>query len=469
MVKIKNRRELLNNASSSLARKAREIALDVVEKTLNAVNPQNLIKSKVLLTGNLLEIDGRKLDLSTFKRIFVVGGGKASGSMAEALEAVLGDRIETGVIVIPRGTSDRYKTQRIKLHEASHPIPDESSVEGARKIVAMADQAEQGDLLICLISGGGSSLMAMPRGEVSLDDKKKVTGMLLKSGATIHEMNTVRKHISEFKGGMLAKRAYPATVVSILLSDVIGDSLDVIASGPTVPDSSTFQDAVKILEKYDLWDKIPDLVKKVLTSGVQNQIPETPKPGDRLFDRVHNIIVGNNRLASLSAVQELQRRGINTLFLTSFLEGEARDVGLMLAALAREVSKSGNPVSIPCAVVMGGETTVTVVGDGVGGRNQEIVLSAAMKIDGIEGAVVISASTDGIDGPTDAAGAIADGETMAQARKTGLNASEYLRNNDSYSFFSRLGDLILTGPTGTNVNDVSMLVLVDLSQESFKS
>jgi len=460
MVEIKNRNELLENASSLLNRRAREIALSAIEKAIDAVDPRKLIRSKLVLTNDLLEIDGRKFELSSFRRIFVVGGGKASGSMAEALEEVLGDLVESGVIVIPHGTSDQHRTKRIKLDEASHPIPDEDSVQGARKIVSIADQAGEDDLIICLISGGGSSLMAMPREEVSLDDKQGITEMLLRSGANINEINTVRKHISEFKGGMLAKRAYPATVISLILSDVVGDNLDVIASGPTVPDSSTFQDAIDILKRYNCWSNVSNSVKKVLLAGATRSIAETPKLGDRVFEKVRNVVIGNNRLACLSAVQELRGRGMNAIFLTSSLEGEARDVGLVLSALAREISASGNPVLRPAAVVMGGETTVTVVGSGVGGRNQEIALSASAKIGDMDGVVIASASTDGIDGPTNAAGAVADGSTVVRARKLSLNPLEYLKNNDSCSFFTKMGDLIITGPTGTNVNDLSIIVMI---------
>ncbi|MFQ6095840.1 MAG: glycerate kinase [Candidatus Bathyarchaeia archaeon] len=460
MIKIKNRKQLLDNASSSSTRRARELALNAIEKALNAVNPESLMKSKVVLDGDMLKIDGRELDLSDFRRVFIVGGGKASGSMAEALEEILGDRIETGVVVVPRGTSGKYNTSRIEIHEASHPIPSSDSVEGARKIMKIAEHAGEKDLILCLISGGGSSLMAMPRPEVSLDDKKRVTQMLLRSGATINEINAVRKHISAFKGGMLAKEAYPASLVSIILSDVIGDNLDVIASGPTVPDTSTYEDAMTVLKRYELWETIPNSVKKVLLDGVRSLITETPKPGDKVFKKVHNIIIGNNRLATSAAAQELQHYGINTVFLTSFLEGEARDVGLMLAAIALEIFRFGNPVPKPAAIVLGGETTVTVVGNGIGGRNQEVALSAATKIEGLDGMAIASATTDGIDGPTDAAGAIVDGGSMTRARRLGLNASDYLRNNDSYSFFSKMGDLMLTGPTGTNVNDLSVVVVI---------
>lgn len=460
MVKIRNWEELLGNAPSPLARRAREAALNAIGKALDAVNPRNLIKSRVTLSNDLLEVNGLRLKLSSFRRVFVIGGGKASGSMAEALEEILGDRIEDGVVAIPRGTSSLYRAERISLHEASHPIPDEDSVKAARRIIDLASQAGEDDLIICLISGGGSSLMAMPRQGVSLGDKQKITGMLLRSGANINEVNAIRKHISEFKGGMLARKAYPATLVSLVLSDVVGDSLDVIASGPTAPDSSTFKDAVNILRRYNLWGETPASVREVLLNGVKGLIPETPKPGDMVFRKVYNIVIGSNRLACLAAVQELQRQGVNTLFLTSFIEGEARDVGLVLAALAREVSTSGNPIPKPAAIVAGGETTVTVTGSGVGGRNQEIALSASTRIEGMDGVAIASISTDGIDGLTNAAGAIADGGTVTRARELNLNALEYLRNNDSYTFFSKIGDLILTGPTGTNVNDLSIIVVV---------
>ena len=452
--------ELLSNASSPLTRRAREIALNAIEKALEAIDPRDLIKVKVTLSNDLLGIDGLKFRLSRFRRILVVGGGKACGSMAEVLEDILGEYIEDGVVVIPRGTSSQYRTRRIRLHEASHPIPDESSVDGVLKIMSVVEGVGGDDLVICLISGGGSSLMAMPRQGVSLNDKKEITGMLLKSGANINEINTVRKHISEFKGGMLARKIYPATLVSLILSDVVGDSIDVIASGPTAPDPTTFIDAVNILKRYSLWDKAPFSVRNVLTSGVNGLIPETPKPGDRVFERVYNIIIGSNRLACLAAIQELKNHGLNTLFLTSLIEGEARSIGLVLASLAREVSTSGNPLPKPAAIVLGGETTVTVTGSGVGGRNQEIALSASTRIKGMGNIVIVAISTDGIDGPTNAAGAIVDGETGIRAEKLSLNPMDYLGNNDSYTFFSKINDLILTGPTGTNVNDIAVIVVV---------
>jgi glycerate-2-kinase len=327
-------------------------------------------------------------------------------------------------------------------------------------MMEIAEQTEKDDLIICLISGGGSSLMPLPRGEVSIADKKEITDALLKSGATINEINTVRKHISDFKGGWLAKKAYPATILNLILSDVVGDPLDFIASGPTVPDSTTFSDAIKVLKKHDLWNETTASIRKVLLEGEKGLIPETPKADDEVFRKVVNVVVGNNRSASLAACECLKSDGLNTLLVSATLEGEARHVGVVLASIANEVSVSGNPVSRPAGIVAGGETTVTVTGKGLGGRNQEIVLAALQKLKKIDGTVVASLSTDGIDGPTDAAGAIADGKTLVRAMKTGLAAEEYLANNDSYHFFSKFDDLIFTGPTGTNVNDISIIVVL---------
>jgi len=456
MATIKNKEELIRNGETKLNRKARALALRSLESALNAVDPKQIIKSKLLLKNLTLHVNGYSIDLKKFKNIYVIGGGKASGSMAEALEQVLGNSITNGLVNVPR--SSKNKTDIIKLHEASHPIPDEAGVEGTRRMLKIAEQAKEDDLVICLISGGGSSLMPLPRGKISIADKKKITNVLLKCGATINEINTVRKHISDFKGGWLAKKAYPATILNLILSDVVGDPLDFIASGPTVPDSTTFSDAIKVLKKYRLWSKAPASIRKVLSDGEKGLIPETPKANDEAFKRVYNVVVGNNRLASLTAQEYLKSEGLNTLLLTSTLEGEARHVGIMLASIVHEVSVSGNPVPKPAGIIAGGETTVTVTGKGLGGRNQEIALAAAQKLNDMNGVVVASLSTDGVDGPTDAAGAIADGKTLVRAAKMGLTPEEYLAENDSYHFFSKLGDLIFTGPTGTNVNDVSVIV-----------
>ncbi|MEM2336587.1 MAG: glycerate kinase [Candidatus Bathyarchaeia archaeon] len=458
MAIIKNMEQLIQNGETLLDKRARELALKSLEAAIKAVNPKSLIKSKLKLEGSILHVNGRAFNIGKFKNIYVIGGGKASGSMAEALEEVLGDKITDGLVNVPKG--NKHKTGIIRLHEASHPIPDESGVEGTRKMLEIAEKAGEEDLIICLISGGGSSLMPMPRGEITIADKRRITEELLKCGATINEINTVRKHISEFKGGWLAKKAYPATILNLILSDVLGDPLDFIASGPTVPDSTTFSDAINVLKKYGLWDKAPKSIRKVLTDGEKGLIPETPKTGDEIFKKVFNVVLGNNRAASVAACETLKSEGLNTLMLTSLLEGEAKHVGTVLASLAREISASGNPVKKPAGMVAGGETTVTVAGKGKGGRNQEIALAASLKIRGLEGVVIASLSTDGVDGPTDAAGAIADGKTMAKAEVLGLKAEEFLADNNSYGFFSQISDLIFTGPTGTNVNDVSVIIVL---------
>jgi glycerate 2-kinase len=458
MITINNEEQLIENGETQLNRKARKLALKSLESALNAVDPQQIIKSKLSLKNSTLEVNGCSFDLKRFNNVYVVGGGKASGSMAEALEQILSKYVTNGLVNVLHGS--KHQTEIIKLHESSHPIPDESGVEGTRRILEIAEQAKEDDLVICLISGGGSSLMPMPRDEISIEDKRKVTEALLKCGATINEINTVRKHISSFKGGWLAKKAHPATVLNLILSDVVGDPLDFIASGPTVPDSTTFGDAVKVLRKYDLWDETPVAVKKVLSNGERGSIPETPKPDDAAFKKVHSVVVGNNRSATSAACESLNSVNLNTFLLTSVLEGEARQVGVMLASVVGEIIASGNPVRKPAGVVAGGETTVTVTGGGLGGRNQEIALAAALKLKGLDGVVVASLSTDGVDGPTDAAGAIADGRTIVRVAKMGLNPERFLAENDSYDFFSRLNDLILTGPTGTNVNDVSVAVVL---------
>jgi glycerate 2-kinase len=458
MIRIKNKKQLIEKGEKELMRKARALALGSLECALNAVDPKQMVKSKVSLEDSNLRVEGYSFDLRKFRNVYVVGGGKASGSMAEALEEILGKRVTEGIVNVPHG--EKHSTGVIKLHGSSHPVPDEAGVEGTRRMLAIAEQAEKNDLIICLISGGGSSLMPLPRGDVSLKDKQELTSALLKSGAAVSEVNTVRKHISDFKGGWLAKKGYPATILNLILSDVVGDALDSIASGPTVPDATTFVDARKVLEEYGLWEDAPSSVRKALSDGEKGLIAETPKAGDAAFERVYNVILGNNRSASLAACKCLKSEGLNTLLLTATLEGEARHVGTALASVASEIIASGNPVPKPAGIVAGGETTVTVNGKGLGGRNQELALSAALKLHGVDTVVIASLSTDGVDGPTDAAGAIVDGKTLARAARSGLNPRDYLAENDSYHFFSKLGDLIFTGPTGTNVNDVSLIIIL---------
>jgi glycerate-2-kinase len=327
-------------------------------------------------------------------------------------------------------------------------------------MLEIAEKANGDDLVIVLISGGGSSLMPLPREGVLLRDKQEITDRLLKSGANITEINTVRKHLSCFKGGWLAKAAYPATILNLVISDVVGDSLESIASGPTVPDSTTFIDARRVLQRYDLWEKTPESVRGLISEGEKGSLEETPKADDACFEKVNSVVLGNCRSATLAALQHLQSEGLNALLLSSSLEGEAKAAGTLLSSVVKEIAASGNPVAKPAGIVVGGETVVTVRGKGSGGRNQELALSAALGLQGVEGAVVASVSTDGVDGPTDAAGAIVDEQTVNRAKRLGLDPVQFLAENDSYSFFTKLGDLIVTGPTGTNVNDISLIIVV---------
>jgi glycerate-2-kinase len=456
MISIKNKAQLIKNGETLLDQKARRLALESLERAVEAADPKELLKARLALKGSTLRVEEHSFDLEKFRSIFVIGGGKASGTMAEALENILGKRITDGLVNVPHNS--RNKTNIIKLHGANHPVPDEAGVEGTRKMLKIVQDARKDDLIICLISGGGSSLMPLPRDNISLSDKRVITNALLKSGATINEINTVRKHISDFKGGWLAEKAYPATILNLILSDVVGDPLDFIASGPTVPDSTTFNDAVRVLRKYSLWEKASASIRKVLSDGKKGLIPETPKVGNKVFKKVYNFVVGNNRHSSLAACEKLRSSKLNSILLTATLEGEARQVGIMLASMAREVLVSGNPAKKPAGIVIGGETTVVVTGNGKGGRNQEISLAAASRLKGFNGVAIASLSTDGIDGPTDAAGAIVDGKTLDRAMKNGMVPDRFLANNDSYHFFSKLDDLIFTGATGTNVNDVSVIV-----------
>jgi glycerate 2-kinase len=390
----------------------------------------------------------KRLDLSRYRDIYVIGAGKAGASMAQASERVLGRRIAAGFVNVKDGHT--AKLRRIQLHECGHPVPDARGVAGAERITAIAESAERDDLVVCLISGGASALLPAPAPPITLEEKQTVTRLLLACGANIHEINAVRKHISRIKGGQLARLASPATVESLLLSDVIGDDLDVIGSGPTAPDASTFANAAAIFDKYGIADRVPASIR----DRIARAETETPKPGDPLFRRVRNTVVGSNRLALDAAARRAKDLGYRTLILSSEIEGETREIARMHAAIARELVHTGRPVKPPACIITGGETTVTLKGDGLGGRNQEFVLAAAVDIAGLSNVVVFSAGTDGSDGPTDAAGAIADGHTLTR----NPDARRYLDANDSYRYFDVLGDLVKTGPTHTNVMDVRLIL-----------
>ena len=412
----------------------RRHARSIFDAALKAADPSRAVENTL-----------RRMDFGRCGNIYVVGAGKAGASMAKAAERVLGSRITAGFVNVK--DSHAVKPRRIELHESGHPEPDARGMAGAERIAAIATSAERGDLVLCLISGGASALMPLPAPPVTLEEKRAVTRMLLAAGADIHEFNTVRKHLSRIKGGRLAQLAAPARVETLALSDVVGDDLDVIGSGPTAPDSSTLGDAREVLERYGMWKRAPRSVR----ARLMEDEAETPKPGDALFRNVRNCVIGSNRIALEAASRKARVLGYRTQTLSSEIVGETRDVARMHAAILREAARRRGPQCI----VSGGETTVTIRGKGKGGRNQEFALAAAIDIAGLENAVVFSAGTDGSDGPTDAAGAIADGDTLAR----GPDARAFLNNTDSYHYFEALGDLIKTGPTHTNVMDVHIMLL----------
>ncbi len=438
-------------------KKLRRDSLAILKAALKAADPVEAVAARFRREGETLIAGGRKYSLKTFRRIFVVGAGKASAAMAIAVERALGARIAGGLINVKYGHTARLR--RVELRECGHPVPDEAGVAGALGIAQIASQAQEDDLVICVISGGGSALLPAPAAPITLAEKQETTRLLLACGANIHEMNAVRKHLSILKGGQLAAMAWPATVITLILSDVIGDNLDVIASGPTAADASTFEDAVAILRRFGILERVPDAVRKRLTEGAAGRLPETPKAGDARLSRTANLIVGSNRVAVEAAKAKARELGYRTLVLSTTIQGETRDIAGMHAAIAREIRESGQPVAAPACVISGGETTVTIRGVGKGGRNQEFALAAALDIEDLRDVVLLSAGTDGTDGPTDAAGALCDPGTVARGGAKGHNARALLAENDSYRFFDSIGDLIRTGPTRTNVMDVRLVLV----------
>jgi glycerate 2-kinase len=460
---IKNFDELLSKAVNARDRKGRRIALTLLEEALKASDPRTALRKNLHLARDegTLRVGADFIKLRKSSEVYVIGGGKASGAMAEEAERLLGDEIAGGCVSILHGTRGMFNTKSVELHESSHPIPGNDSLEATQDILSIIDRASPGDLILCLISGGGSALLCLPPPEVPLSDLQTVIGMLQKHGVTINEMNTVRKHISLVKGGKLAERATSkgCEVVSCILSDVVGDPIDVIASGPTAPDTTTYSDAVKVLELHGLWGKAPESVRKHLSKGVAGEIPETPKPGSSLFSRVHNLVIGSGKGACSAASAKARGLKLNSLVLSTMVEGEAKEIGKFVGSMGKQITYYNSPISRPAAIILGGETTVTLHGEGLGGRNQELVLSSLKSIENTEGITIASIGTDGIDGPTDAAGAIVDSSTSKATRMEELDIDQYLAGNDSNSFFRDLGDgLIITGPTGTNVNDVMVII-----------
>jgi hydroxypyruvate reductase len=440
---------------------------NIYRDAVREVDPAGLIQSRVKKDGRTLLIHGQDTkiseDLSRYKQVIVLGIGKASARMAAAMENILGDELSAGFIITKYGHG--CKLRKIQVMEAGHPVPDENSLEGARILSQMAEAADAHTLIINLISGGGSSLFCLPADGISLEDKRQTTRVLLASGADIDEMNCIRKHISKVKGGGLASVACPARLINLILSDVIGDRIDTIASGITAPDHTTFQDALSIVRKYALDDKLPQAVRDHLVQGAKGNIPETPKAGDPVFRNIVNIILGNNTLAVNAARKTAEQLGYDARILSTTLAGEASEAGSYFAQLAKVIDSGKSGIAKPAAIIAGGETTVTIRGKGKGGRNQEMALAFAIELHriypGSRNIFFLSAGTDGSDGPTDAAGAFVTPALMEKMKAISAQAAACLVDNDSYHFFRDMGDLFLTGPTYTNVCDIQILMVLD--------
>ncbi len=441
----------------AILEKLRADADKILKACLEAADPASAVKRFVSLQGdNLLVCADFKIPLNDVGRIILVGAGKGSAPMAQAIEDLLGERLAGGAICVKYGHGIPMK--KVEVIEAGHPVPDEAGRKAANKIIGILESAGPEDLVISCISGGGSALMPAPAVGISLGDKQELTQQLLAVGADIYEINAVRKHLSDSKGGNLMRRAYPALVINLMLSDVIGDDPGTIASGPFAPDRSTFREALDILERYGLMGKAPAAIEERIRDGAAGKVPETPKHGDPIFKRVRNIVVGSNILSLYAGRSKAEELGYKSLILSSSIQGDTSEAAVFHWALAKELRTTGNPLQPPACLLSGGETTVFLKGNGRGGRNQEFVLSLVRKAAELPRSLFISAATDGTDGPTDAAGAVVDSHTLERASEAGLDPDVFLKNNDSYTFFKKLRDLIITGPTRTNVMDIRIIL-----------
>ncbi|MCK4526796.1 glycerate kinase [candidate division WOR-3 bacterium] len=446
---IKNYKELIKDGSQT-----RKDVLNILEYILAHIKPEEAVKQVISQKDNFLLIDDIKIPFDKIKNIYVIGGGKASFQMAESLYSILKERISEGVISVKE--APMRKIGPIKIKKGGHPIPDQNSLEASREIIRLIKKADENDIILALISGGGSALLCYPLENISLSDLQKTTKLLLSSGATINEINTVRKHLSRIKGGRLSEDAYPAQIISLIISDVVGDELTSIASGPTSPDDSTFSDAHSILVRYRIDNKIPPSVSETLRRGMKGEIPETPFQGNPTFKRTHNIIILNNLSALKAGKTIADKMGYNTLIISSLLEGESRDTGILHAGIAGEIESSSNPLPPPAIILSGGETTVTLkeYNSKRGGPNQECVLGFAERLHHNSKAVFISVDSDGIDGNSRFAGGIIGGNAQSLNEKDLIKA---LKNHQSTVFLEKIGGCILTGETGTNVNDIRIL------------
>ena len=432
-----------------MSAETRRAAAAIWQAALAAGDVAPLLHRHLRRDGTRLAAGPVDLDLARLRRLLVLGAGKAGASMARTVEGILGARVTEGFVVVKDGYG--VAGLRIEIAEAGHPVPDARGLAASARLLALAESATADDLVLVLVSGGGSALTPAPAPPVTLEEKQALTRLLLAGGATINELNAVRKHLSRFKGGLLARAAWPATVVTLVLSDVIDDPLDVIASGPTAPDPTTYADALAVLERRGVLDQAPGSVVDRLRAGAAGRLPETPKPGDRAFERVTHVIVGNNVLVVAAASAAASRLGYRAHVLTRSLQGEAREVARALVGRARALTA-------PACLIAGGETTVTVRGSGRGGRCQEFAVAAALELREGEGMVVLAAGTDGTDGPTDAAGGLVDSGTVRRGRAAGHEAARALADNDTAAFLAATGDAVITGPTNTNLLDLYLVL-----------
>ena len=431
-----------------------ETAINIFKAGIESVKPDRLIRANVSIRSGNLVIGRQEFDLTAIEKIRVVGAGKASGLMAQALEEVLGDHISSGTVVVKYG--HKAPCRKIEILEAAHPYPDAAGVDATRKVMQICRDAGEKDLVICLLSGGGSALLTdYPEGS-SLEELMQFSKAVVNSGATINEINAVRKHLSMVKGGQLARLAYPARMVSLMLSDVVGDPLDVIASGPTVADPTTFRDAVGILAKYGIDGGVPKCLMERLSDGCAGRVPETPKLGDPLLDRTANLVIGSNRLALESGLNFAKKKGLKGVIVTDRLEGNTEDVAALIINQSTEIKKS---VHEPYCLLFGGETTLKVTGSGMGGRNQHLALKAAFLLRDLDNVTLLAGGTDGTDGPNDMAGSVVDCTTWEKAADAGIDGRKYLDNFDSFHFFQKSGGHVFTGPTMTNVMDMIIVIL----------
>lgn len=431
--------------------------LRVIWGAIDSANPESAVRECLKLRYENLHVGNRIIDLGKINNVYVIGAGKASPIMAKTAENILMRRLKGGLICTKYGHS--IPLHNINIMEADYPIPDKNSQLGAQRTLRLVGSCKANDLIICMLSEGASALWSTPRPPIKFEDKKQAIEALLTCGADIHEINTVLKHISNIKGGMLAEAAQPAMLITLAISDVVGDQLPCIGSGPTTGDPTTFKNVFDIVNKYDLLPRLPSSVSDIIWDGYKKLIKDTPKPSNAAFSKNIELVIGSNKKALEVAQQTARYLGYKVQIVSSQLTGEAKEVGPKLVEQARKLSASQKPGDKPWMLLSGGETTVTLSGNGKGGRNQEMVLVAAIAMDGIDNMTFASISTDGADGLTDAAGAIADGSTMGRGKLSGHDAHKYLANDDSYNYFKAMGDLIKTGPTGTNVMDIQVLII----------